>query len=107
MLGAGAILVGLSFLDCRQTALAVTLLTLALTVSGFVVCGYFVNHMDIAPRYAGTLMGITNGLSASAGFIAPYVVSVVTVSVSNDFLFTYLIMQIIIMTGWLAWRATL
>jgi MFS transporter, ACS family, solute carrier family 17 (sodium-dependent inorganic phosphate cotransporter), member 5 len=81
-LGAGAVLIWLSFLDCTQTALAVTLLTLAVTVSGFVFCGYFVNHMDIAPRYAGTLMGIANGLSASAGFIAPYVASVITRSVS-------------------------
>lgn len=78
LIGPAAFLIGLSFIDCTQTVLAVVILVLAVTVSGFVFSGYFVNHMDIAPRYAGTLMGIANGLSASAGFIAPYVASVVT-----------------------------
>jgi len=85
--GPSLLLIGLSFLDCTQTALAVTLLTIAVSVSGCVFCGYFVNHMDIAPQYAGTLMGISNGIAASSGFIAPYVASVLTtdVSLSRDF----------------------
>lgn len=37
--------------------------------------------MDIAPQYAGTLMGISNGISASAGFIAPYLAAALTKSV--------------------------
>lgn len=82
MFGAGIILIGLSFLDCTKTVLAVILLILAVTMSGCVYSGYFVNHMDIAPQYAGTLMGIANGLAASSGFIAPYVASVITKDVS-------------------------
>jgi len=31
--------------------------------------------MDIAPNYAGTLMGITNSMGNMMGFIAPMVVS--------------------------------
>lgn len=85
LVGPAACLIGLSFIDCTQTGLAVAVLVMAVTVSGFVFSGYFVNHMDIAPRYAGTLMGIANGLSASAGFIAPYVASVVTRAVSSNF----------------------
>jgi|SRR6218665_293931 len=81
LLGAGIFLIGLSFLDCSQTVLAVGLLTLAVTISGCVYSGYFVNHMDIAPQYAGTLMGISNGISASAGFIAPYLAASLTKSV--------------------------
>ena len=76
-------LIGLSYVDCTQTALAVVLLVLAVTVSGFVYSGYFVNHMDIAPQYAGTLMGISNGISAISGIIAPYVAAIVTESVSK------------------------
>ena len=83
MFGAGIFLIGLSYLDCTQTALAVVLLVLAVSMSGFVYSGYFVNHMDIAPQYAGTLMGISNGLAAISGFIAPYVASRVTESVSR------------------------
>jgi len=83
MFGAGVFLIGLSYLDCTQTALAVVLLVLAVSMHGFVFSGYFVNHMDIAPQYAGTLMGISNCVGAISGVIAPYVASTVTESVSN------------------------
>ena len=80
--GPSLLLIGLSFLDCTQTALAVTILTIAVSLSGCLFSGYFVNHMDIAPQYAGTLMGISNAVAASSGFIAPYVASVLTRDVS-------------------------
>jgi len=82
MFGAGLFLIALSQLDCTQTAVAVVLLVLAVSMSGFVYSGYFVNHMDIAPQYAGTLMGISNSVGAVSGLIAPYVASVATESVS-------------------------
>ena len=34
--------------------------------------GYAVNHMDIAPRLAGVLMGMSNGCGALAGMIGPW-----------------------------------
>jgi MFS family permease len=34
--------------------------------------GFVVNHMDIAPKYAGTLMGITNTAAAVPGIIGVY-----------------------------------
>ena len=83
MFGAGVFLIGLSYVDCTQTALAVVLLVLAVSMTGFVYSGYFVNHMDIAPQYAGTLMGISNGISAISGFIAPVLAATVTESVSK------------------------
>lgn len=91
MFGAGIALIGLSFLDCTKTVLAVVLLIAAVTISGSVYSGYFVNHMDIAPQYAGTLMGIANGLAASSGFIAPYIASVVTKSVGVVFTFVVVV----------------
>ena len=33
--------------------------------------GYSVNHMDIAPRHAGVLMGVSNGAGSMAGMIGP------------------------------------
>jgi len=83
MFGAGVFLIGLSYMDCTQTALAVVLLVLAVTTSGFVFSGYFVNHMDIAPQYAGTLMAIGSGIGTISGFVAPYVAATVTESVSK------------------------
>ena len=81
--GSGVFLIALSFVDCTQTALAVVLLVLAVTTSGFVFSGYYVNHMDIAPQYAGMLMGLSNGIAAITGFVAPYIAFALTESVSK------------------------
>lgn len=37
------------------------------------VCGAYVNILDISPRYAGTLEGFLNGIANIAGFGAPSV----------------------------------
>lgn len=78
LVGPAVLLIGLSFFNCTQTLAAVVLLVLAVSLSGFVFAGYLVNHMDIAPQFAGTLMGLANGISACTGFIAPYVAAVIT-----------------------------
>lgn len=83
MFGGAVFLVGLSFLDCTMTGLAVALLTVAVAVTGSGLAGFWVNHMDIAPRYSGTLMGISNGLAAVSGFIAPSVAAALTKDVSH------------------------
>lgn len=40
--------------------------------------GFNVNHLDIAPRYAGILMGISNGVGTLSGLLCPIVVERVT-----------------------------
>jgi len=40
--------------------------------------GYSVNHLDIAPKYAGILMGLTNGLANISGFICPALIEYLT-----------------------------
>jgi hypothetical protein len=44
----------------NSVAMAVALMTIAGAASGFTSSGHQVNHLDIAPNYAGILMGITN-----------------------------------------------
>ena len=39
---------------------------------------YTVNHLDIAPRFAGILMGISNSVGTIPGIISPYVVGRLT-----------------------------
>lgn len=46
--------------------------------SGFAISGYNVNHLDIAPRYASILMGLSNGIGTIAGFIVPIVINYMT-----------------------------
>ena len=47
-------------------------------LAAFTQSGFGVNHIDIAPNFAGTLMGITNMGSNTQGFVAPWVVGWMT-----------------------------
>merc|ERR1711953_1459889 len=46
--------------------------------SGFAISGFNVNHLDIAPRYASILMGISNGVGTFAGMICPITTEQIT-----------------------------
>ncbi|XP_041360913.1 sialin-like [Gigantopelta aegis] len=70
-------IVGAGYTGCDHT-LAVVLLTLAVGSAGMTMPGYSVNHLDIAPKFAGVLLGITNSLATIPGFLAPIVVGVLT-----------------------------
>lgn len=53
-----------------------------LLVTSNIVCsvssGFNVNHLDIAPRYASILMGISNGVGTLSGMICPLIVGALT-----------------------------
>lgn len=45
----------------------------------FISClGFNVNHLDIAPRYASILMGISNGVGTLSGMVCPLIVGAMT-----------------------------
>lgn len=73
----GAFLVAASFGGCNR-ALAVTLFTVAMGFMGAYYSGMKVNALDLSPNFAGTLMGITNGIGAITGIVAPYLVGALT-----------------------------
>ena len=52
---------------------AIGLLCLGKLFGAAGIGGHSVNHMDIGPKYAGTLMGITNTFATLPGIIAVYV----------------------------------
>lgn len=64
-------LIWMSFVGCNQ-AMAVVALCVAVSFNAAVYSGCQVNHVDLSPNYAGTLMGITNTVANCAGFLAPY-----------------------------------
>ncbi|XP_062301933.1 sialin [Osmerus eperlanus] len=70
-------LVALGFSGCSGT-LAVTFLTLSTTIGGTSAAGVFINQIDIAPRYAGVLLGITNTFGTIPGVVAPIAVGYLT-----------------------------
>lgn len=65
----GAFLVAASFGGCNRTV-AVTLFTVAMGFMGAYYSGMKVNALDLSPNFAGTLMGITNGIGALTGIVA-------------------------------------
>ena len=56
---------------------AVVCLTLAVGGGGFAFSGFFVNHLDIAPPFAGILMGISNAVATLPGIISPLLTGVI------------------------------
>ncbi|XP_051247270.1 sialin [Dicentrarchus labrax] len=65
-----AFLVAVSYAGCSHI-LTVTFLTLSTTVGGISASGVYINQIDIAPRYAGFLLGITNTFGTVPGVVAP------------------------------------
>lgn len=53
---------------------ATAALTAGVAFSGFAISGFNVNHLDIAPRYASILMGMSNGIGTIAGLFCPIIV---------------------------------
>lgn len=73
-IGAGSIGTALAlvgFVDSAWAAIAI--MTVGNAFGAFVTGGFAVNHMDIAPKYAGTLMGITNTAGTIPGIIGVFV----------------------------------
>ncbi|XP_070199239.1 vesicular glutamate transporter 1-like [Littorina saxatilis] len=69
-------LLGVGF--ARDTATSIVCLTIAVGFSGFAISGFNVNHLDIAPRYASILMGLSNSVGTLSGMLCPIVVQSIT-----------------------------
>ncbi|CAL4130204.1 unnamed protein product, partial [Meganyctiphanes norvegica] len=70
-------LVVMCFVDCDST-LAMVVLCFAVGLNGAIYCGYMCSSQDLAPNFAGTIMGITNTLATIPGFAAPAVIGAIT-----------------------------
>lgn len=79
-------LIGLAFVTQEQTTLAVVLLTMAVGFNAGTYVGYLINHIDLAPNFAGIMMGITNGLGNFTAILAPQFLGSIT---SLEVLFTF------------------
>ena len=86
-------MVGVGFVDSDQPILAVSLLAIANGFTGFLITGVFVNPLDIAPPFAGTIIGLSNTAGTVPGIVAPYVVALITKNVS--FYIHYIFLQYI------------
>lgn len=57
----------------RDRFLIILFLTLGASLGGFSICGYGVNHLDIAPQFASILIGISNTIATIPGVISPLI----------------------------------
>lgn len=67
-------MIALGYVDRKDTTLAVSMLTLAVGFNSGGYVGYLINHMDLSPNFAGTLMGLTNGVSNIMSLLGPLLV---------------------------------
>jgi len=73
-IGFGGIALSLSVVGyVESVALAIGIMAAGSCLGAFVTGGFSVNHMDIAPKYAGTLMGITNTAGTIPGIIGVFI----------------------------------
>ncbi|CAH1247319.1 SLC17A6 [Branchiostoma lanceolatum] len=63
---------------CNGGPGVVAILTVAITVAGLAISGYSVNHLDVAPRYASILMGLSNCIGTVGGMLSPLTVGWLT-----------------------------
>ncbi|XP_043919793.1 sialin-like isoform X2 [Protopterus annectens] len=77
MVGPAVFLVAAGYTGCNYR-LAVALLTLSSALGGVSLSGFNINHLDIAPSYAGILLGITNGLGTIPGMVGPVIAKALT-----------------------------
>ncbi|XP_061084829.1 sialin-like [Conger conger] len=77
MVGPAVFLVAAGHTGCDYTS-AVGFLTLSSALGGFSAAGFNINHLDIAPSYAGILLGITNTFATIPGMVGPVIARALT-----------------------------
>ncbi|XP_077438271.1 sialin [Vanacampus margaritifer] len=79
MIGPAVFLVAAGYTGCNYT-LALTFLTISSSLGGVSASGFNINHLDIAPSYAGILLGITNTFATIPGMVGPVIARSLTVN---------------------------
>ncbi|XP_055381833.1 putative inorganic phosphate cotransporter isoform X2 [Condylostylus longicornis] len=76
-------LIALAYVDKNDQNLAIILLTITVGINAATYLGFQVNHIDLSPNFAGTLMGITNCAANIMSIIAPLTVGLVVSDEKN------------------------
>ena len=76
----GFFMIGASYAGCDQVTVMI-LFALSKGFMGFLYSGIKMNTIDLSPNYAGVINALCNGFGAISGFMAPYVVGLLTTNV--------------------------
>ncbi|RXN23420.1 sialin [Labeo rohita] len=79
MMGPAVFLVAAGYTGCNYV-LAVAFLSISSSLGGISASGFNINHLDIAPSYAGILLGITNSFATIPGMVGPVIARSLTKS---------------------------
>jgi cyanate permease len=75
--GPSLALLGLTFISTEDPTAAVALLTIAVGVNSAAYLGFNLNHIDLSPNYAGTMMGISSCIATIMSIVAPMLVGLI------------------------------
>jgi MFS transporter, ACS family, solute carrier family 17 (sodium-dependent inorganic phosphate cotransporter), other len=88
-----------------NSALAATaLVTIATGGAAFGVAGFAANHLDIAPRYAGILMGLSNTFAQLPGIVGVALTGFI-VMLTHSFAGAFYLIAVIYLTGMICYLA--
>nr|BAN20727.1 sodium-dependent phosphate transporter [Riptortus pedestris] len=98
--GGAILLVTIGFVG-RDAVAAMTLLIVTVSLGSFLFSGFNINHLDLAPNFAGVLMGIANGLENITTILAPLSVGwfVTDTTSAEDWRIAFIISAIVSVTG--------
>ena len=65
-------------IDCTLPYVAVAFMMTCLGFMAFIAAGVLPNHMELAPPFAGSVMGIINTAANISGVIVPTIVAAMT-----------------------------
>ncbi|XP_055864601.1 sialin-like isoform X2 [Biomphalaria glabrata] len=83
-LGMALCMVSVGQLECEQRYIAVVLICLCTVFMSFNRGGYLVNHLDLAPSYAGILFAFTNTVGTVPGMVAPIIAGALTPNKTSE-----------------------
>ncbi|CAG0923314.1 unnamed protein product [Notodromas monacha] len=75
--GSALCLIGAAYVGCSRT-MSVVLFCIAGICQGCIYSGYVANHLDLAPQFAGTLLGLTNTAASVTSWTAPLLAGSIT-----------------------------
>ncbi|XP_076765702.1 putative inorganic phosphate cotransporter [Xylocopa sonorina] len=81
--GPAIALICLAAMPVHNSTEAVAILAVAVGLNAGSLCGFQINHIDLSPNFAGTMMSITNCIASVIAIIAPLVCSKIVDSEEN------------------------